>query len=225
MFYMRVNQKYSVLKCSLIPITVITLAGCAKKDRIEISGTLLDPNQGISVSGAKVELWTRLIESGVFTANYHLEETQVSDKEGKFSFDLPVKNWTGIRLVFSKRGYYGWEYEVNMNQVNNYHAVTSDFQLLPKAWAKFLVKNNNPFDDSDYFEFRIMNGYTGCDICCHGEKYQFFGLAVQQDILCQLVGHQDVIIQMSTRKNGEQVFSTRSWFVPAFDTTEIELYY
>ncbi|MFA6482540.1 MAG: hypothetical protein WCW62_08190 [Bacteroidales bacterium] len=216
--------KKTLVRESLLVILLAAtfLYGCKKDSSIEVSGVITDPNQTIPVENARVELWTQQIDSGIFSANYVLQGTATTGPDGLFHFIIDKKNYTGIRLIFSKDKYYGWQAELNVNSENNYHA---EYQLLPQAQLQIRVKNNEPFNTADYFEFRILNGYTGCEECCHGEKYQFTGMEVDQTINCRTAGHQDILIQWSSRKSGEQVYKTETYFIMEFETTVIEFLY
>jgi hypothetical protein len=203
----------------------LLLNNCRKDDLIPVSGLVSDPNQAIPVEGVTLEIWTQKIESGIFSANYTLSETTKTGPDGRFSFHLENKNYTGIRLIFSKDGYYGWTAEVNIEKLKTDHSFYGEYQLLSKAWLNIRVKNDQPFSSDDYFEFRMLNVYTSCDQCCKGEKFQFTGMEIDQSITCQTSGGQTILIQWSKRKNGQQVFRTDSYFIPAFNTTEILLFY
>lgn len=208
-----------------IAIAAILACGCRKENTIPISGLVTDTNQSIPVEGVEVELWTQQIEGGIFTANYAFAGTASTGSDGKFDFVIEKANYTGIRLVFTKNNYFGWVAELNMEKIKNEQACYAEYQLLPKAWLKIRVKNNEPVSLDDYFEFRILNGYSGCEVCCKGEKYQFTGMDIDQTIDCQMAGHQDILIQWSMRKNAEQIVKTESYFIKAFETTAIELFY
>lgn len=206
------------LLCSL-------LTDCRKDDTIVISGLLTDPNQGIPVESAGVELWTQKVGGGIFTANYVLAGASITGADGMFSYEIKEENYTGIKLKFKKEGYFGWEADLNLGAVKTDSGSHQGYQLLPKATLRIHVKNVTPFSIDDYFDFRILNGYNTCEECCKSEKYQFTGMDIDQVIECQSAGHQDILIQWSERKNGEQIIHTGTYFVPAFETTLIELNY
>jgi len=198
---------------------------CTRHETIIIAGEVTDPNQGVPVAEATVELWTQRIESGVFMANYSLAGTRITNSGGRFSFELDYKSYTGLKLVFARAGYYGWTLELNADEIKREGGIDADYQMLPKAVLRIHVMNVAPVDDDDYFEFRLLNGFTSCEVCCNSEKYQFYGMQVDQEILCQIIGHQDILIQWSKRKDDEQNGQTDSYFVKAFDTTRIEFHY
>jgi hypothetical protein len=211
--------------CWLILASVILAGSCKKEEYMEISGLMTDPNRAGPVQGVRVELWTQKLESGIFSANYHLEGSLETGIDGRFSFNPAFKNYTSVNLIFSHDNYFGWETTVNADVLLNNRKHFAEYQILPKAWIEFHVVNADPFDNGDYFDFRLLNGFTGCEECCRSEKYQFAGMAVDQMILCQIAGHQNVLIQWSKRKDDEQVFKTDLFFIEAFDTTKIGFTY
>jgi hypothetical protein len=209
----------------LLLATTILAGSCKKEEYMEITGLMTDPNQGKPVEGVRVELWTQKLESGIFSANYNLEGFFETGVDGRFAFSLVFKNYTSVKLVFSHSNYFGWETTVNTDVLLNEREHSAEYQILPKAWIEFHVVNTEPFDNSDYFDFRLLNGFTGCEECCRSEKYQFTGMTVDQTVLCRIAGHQDVLIQWSKRKNDEQIFKSELYFIEAFDTTKIEFKY
>jgi hypothetical protein len=200
-------------------------AACKKEEGLIISGTMTDPNQSIKVVGAMVEVWTQRIISGVFEANFRLAGEQVTGVDGKFEIKLESENYTGIKLIISKSGYFGWESLLNLEDFNNNKGHNAEYQLIPKAWLVIHIYNKEPFDFGDYFDIRLLNPYTNCEECCKGNDYEFIGMDINQTIECISAGHQDLIFQWSKRKNKEQVVKTESIFVKALDTTRIELIY
>jgi len=218
----------SILRFRILLIAFVSqffLLGCTRHETLVISGNLEDPNQGIPVGGATVELWTQRIEAGIFRANYDLAGTRITDTGGRFSFEMDYRNYTGLKLIFAKAGYYGWTLELNTEEVKSEGGVDARYQILPKAVLQIHVLNAQPANEQDYFEFRLLNGFTSCEVCCKSEMYQFSGMTIDQEVLCQIIGHQNILIRWSKRKNDEQVFRTDTFFIKAFDTTRIELIY
>ncbi len=209
----------------LFVILIVVVPGCKKDQGLLISGSILDPNQSVKVDGALVEVWTQKIKSGIFEANFKLAGEQVTDADGKFELKLETGSYTGIKLVLSKNGYFGWETLINLDGINSNKSHYADYQLIPKAMLVFHVNNEEPFDSGDYFNFRLLNAYTSCEECCKNSDYEFIGMNINQTIECVSAGHQDLIIQWSKRKKKEQVVKSESVFIKAFDTTRIELSY
>jgi hypothetical protein len=209
----------------LTTLIFITLSGCKKGDQYYVAGIVKDPNQGIDVAGVSVEVWTQRIKSGVFEADYKLAGQQTTGEDGKFQFELESASYTGVKLIFSRDGYFGWEAPVNVAALTKEPGQYTQYQMLPKAWILFHIYNRDPFDSADYFEYRLLNAYSDCDECCQEELNQFYGMEVDQNVRCISAGYQDLVVQWSKRKNKEQVFNTESFFIKAGDTTRIELIY
>ena len=200
--------------------------GCKKKEEtIVISGNLVDSNQGIDIEGVKVELWAQKLESGIYSAHYDNHGTEFTDQQGKFSFDLENNTYASVKLTFSKSDYYSWEYEIDGDVIKSNYFHNETYQMQPKAWLQISVKNENPVDLQDYFDFKILNGFTDCEFCCTGEIMIFRGMDVNEDVICQMVGHQDILIRWNSKKAGKQTGDTKSVFIPAFDTLKLELVY
>jgi hypothetical protein len=206
-------------------LLLLSLSGCKKEAPYVISGQMIDPNQSIYVGGVKVELWVQKVKSGVYEANFQQVDEQVTGSDGKFVFKPESASYAAIRLVFSRKGYFGWQVEVNTSSLTKEEGQYIQYQMIPQAWIAVHVVNSQPFDSGDYFDYRLMNAYTDCDQCCSENKYQFFGMEIDQTVNCMTAGAQDLVIQWSKRKNNEQILKTQSFYIQPFDTTRIDLEY
>lgn len=205
-------------------LLAVTLA-CSRDEAYRITGLLTDTNRAVPVAGAKVAVWTQKIESGVYTADYRNVGETVTGDDGRFAYALENATYTGVRLVFSKKGYFGWQADVNVNALSKSEPQFSKYQMVPKAWLKIRVRNGEPFDESDYFEYRLLNAYSDCEGCCPRDTWRFYGMEVDQVYRCMTAGHQDLVIQYSKRKNNVQEIMSQTFFLKEFDTTGIELIY
>ncbi|MDD4644417.1 MAG: hypothetical protein PHY99_00345 [Bacteroidales bacterium] len=217
--------RYLPARFTFVILMCLSLSGCHKEDIAVITGVVKDTHLVIPVDKVKVELWTQHIEEGVFLANYVLEGSVITVTDGAFSFNLTKKNYTGIRLKISKEGYYECVSELDPEIVKNGQRSDESYFLLAKAWLRIHVKNSEPFNSSDFFEFRIMNSYSSCETCCKETSYQFIGLHVDEDFECQNSGNRNIYIQSSNRKNNTQTIKTDTIYVKGFDTTDIDFFY
>jgi len=192
---------------------------------IGVKGQLMDYLQNKPVEEALVELFTRKIESGIYSANYTLFDAVQTDANGQFSFEIPDLAYTSVKLAFSKKDYFGWSYELEGDVLRSSQGMDEVFKLDPKAWITVRVINERPVSIGDYFEYRLLNGYGSCEDCCQGEIESFTGRDIDQVRTCMVVGHQDILIQWMSRKDGIQEGATDLFFVEAFGTTEITLSY
>ena len=94
-----------------------------------------------------------------------------------------------------------------------------------KSWIEISIKNENPVDSQDYFDLRIMNGFTDCEFCCTGEILKFYGTDVDQVIICQMIGHTEAAVRWNKKKGGEQTGDVDLIFLPALDTARVEYHY
>ena len=130
-----------------------------------------------------------------------------------------------VKLSFSKDNYYSWDYEIDGEVLKNDFLHHETYQMQAKAWLQFIIKNESPVDSGDHFDFRIMNGYTDCETCCSNETMIFTGTDIDQEFICQMIGHSDVAIRWNSRKGGEQKGDVELIFIPSFDTTKVEFVY
>ena len=62
-----------------------------------------------------------------------------------------------------------------------------------------------------------------CEDCCSGEVLKFQGTEIDEEIICQVVGHEDIGIRWNSRKSSIQKGDVELIFVPSFDTTRVQL--
>ncbi len=206
-------------------ISVLLLSCNKHEELIVISGRMVDPKQNINIQGVKVEVWAQKIEYGIYSAHYDNYGSQLSSSTGEFSFELENLTYASVKLSFSKDNYYFWEYEIDGDVIKNNLVHNETYQMQAKAWIQFIIKNENPVDIRDYFDFRIMNGITQCETCCLGETFKFNGTGVDEEFICQMVGYEDVSIMWNSCKGSVQTGNVELFFIPAFDTTRIEFIY
>lgn len=214
-----------IILTALIGLSVI-LGSCKKEEEsIIVSGTMVDPRQGTDLEGVKVELWAQKIESGIYSAHYDSYGTVTTAGDGKFRFEIENQTYASVKLSFSKTNYYNWEYEIDGDVIKNSMLHDETYQMQAKAWIEFYINNQNPVDSQDSFEFRILNGFTECENCCTGETLRYTGAFVEETFICQMIGHEDVVIRWVSRKGDSQTGKDELVFIPSFDTTRIEFLY
>lgn len=209
----------------LILILGCLLSGCKKDDSLSISGTVIDPDLSTPVADVTVELWVQKIEDGYYYANYILDQTTTSGPDGKFGFKIDSKNYTGIRLIIKKEGYYDGTANLDIQQLKNDGSSKANYHLVTKAWLQIQVKNIQPFDSNDFFEFTIKYGYTSCTECCREYTYSFQGDLVDSTIDCQTSGNHYIEINWAVLKNDKKIYKSHSYFVKPFVVNSIDLYY
>ena len=216
-----------VTKYMFIPLLllIILLGGERTAETIQIAGTLVDSIQKINIEDVTVELYTRKIENGIYSANYDLASSINTSADGRFSFELSNRTWASIKLFFLKEGYFNWEYEIEGDILKRDMGIDEVYNMQAKAWLQFSIKNGSPTDSNDLFDFRLINAPDNCQECCSSDNNTYLGMLVNEDFICLAIGHQDVIVQWNKIKADVQTGGTDRFFASAFDTTLIEYVY
>ena len=215
-----------LIKFISIILLIICSGSCTKKqDDLIIQGTVRSINEDISLEGVSIELYTRKVESGIFSANYDLFGSVHTSSTGEFSFALPRETWANIKILFAKNGYFNWDYIIEGDVLKSKEGFNETFSLDPKSWLHFKIANTDPQSSGDVFEYRLLNAIATCETCCTGSSQIFSGMDVNEDIICQIIGHQEVLIRWSQTKNSLSTGGTRTLFVPVGDTTIIDFSY
>lgn len=202
------------------------LNSCAKKgDPILLGGTVESLNEGKTLEDVKVELYTRKLESGIFNANYLFFDSTRTDIEGRFHFEIEDASWFSFILYFSKSGYYNWDHEMDGDVIRQEGFSDEVYSMDPKSWVEFIITNLQDSDGQDVFEMRLLNGTRNCEDCCSGEKLIYRGKNIHENWICQLTGHQEIIVQWSKVIDENRTGGNDMYFVPAGDTVKIEYYY
>ncbi len=219
-------------KCSWLLIVGFVLASffaansCRKKpDDLVVQGTVISTHENLNLAGVNVELYTRKLESGIYTANYELYGSVETDPSGHFVFYLPRETWASLQLLFAKDGYFNWEYEIEGDVLKSDAGFDEMFSMNPKAWLSIHIENKTPVNETDAFEYRILNGTENCEACCSNSRQMFLGTSVNESKLCQIIGQQEIIIQWNLMKGGQTTGGTKSFYIPKGDTTLIEFVY
>lgn len=211
------------IRTELIFFAVLAmLLSCeGRKEGIPVSGQVRSLHEGILLPDVLVELHTRKIESGIYTANYQFFDSVRTDPDGRFSFLLPSESWASVMLYFSKGGYYPLEFEKEGQVLVSEEGLHEIFGLDAVSWIRFHVQNAQPVNAQDRLEIRLMNGVRDCEACCSDAKLVFQGMDYDEEWFCQVAGHQNLLLQWSQNRGASRTGGTRNVFVAAGDTVDI----
>lgn len=213
-------------KLYILVILFLMFSSCQKQeDFLLIKGSIISINEGVSLEGVVIELYTRELQSGIYSANYKLFNELTTASDGNFVFTLPRRTWASVHLLFSKPGYFNWDFEIEGDVLKSDSGFDEVFSLDPKSWLNFEIRNANPVNGSDSFEYRIMNGTADCEKCCTGNSQSFSGMDVNENGICEIIGSQDIIIQWNLFRNGQNTGGSNSYFIPPGDTALINFAY
>ncbi len=209
-----------------IIITACLFYSCKKdEDKIIISGKVIDPNQNISVQNVKVELLAQKIESGTWSTNYSLLETDNTVNEGEFYFSIAPIKVSNYRLTFAKENYFNLSVEISPDEVTKNEAYHKTYNVYSEAYLKVHIKNVLPGSPEDYMFYQIKNGTLDCYNCCSDTISEFDGNNVDVTTVCKTYGHQYILIEWNVKENTSLHHYSENVFCNAFDTTSFDIFY
>ena len=214
----------------LIAIGILVVTGfgisCKKeKDKINISGTVYDPNLNTFLANAHVTISASMISSGFYNSNYTDIATTTTDANGVFTFEFEKQKSAGYRIFISKDNYFDNTIDINDADIVPGTPYTPAYNLYPVGYIKLHVKNSTPYDTSDAIRYSYTSGYLACYECCSNMLIKGYGKYYDVTSKCKTYGNQNAIISWSIYKAGYDVAHSDSIFCTAFDTTYYEILY
>jgi hypothetical protein len=86
-----------------------------------------------------------------------------------------------------------------------------DITARPKAWVKFHIKNVNPFDENDLF--------------LDSDIITISGAQVDTTIIKTGEGNKDMLLFSVVTRNGVSSYLENTLYLPAYDTTQYDIFY
>ena len=198
-----------------------------KKDngKITINGRLYDPYIKKYLSDARVTISSSKITSGFYNSNYIDIATAITDGNGNFSFEFEREKSAGYRFYITKDKYFDNTIDVADADVVPGTPYAPQFNLFPEAFLKLHVKNNEPWNSSDFIVYSYATKMPACMGCCTNTSYKGHGTIYDSLIECKTYGSNDVIINWHVTKMGTAVVYGDTVFCTPFDTTFYEILY
>ena len=212
-------MKNSFYFFSVIFILVLSFA-CSKDkldcDKARLQGKVLEKGSNKPLVGWTVYFSTCdcVLLGG---CNCELKDSTTTDSKGSYSYDYAFGN-TGDLFAYPKvqEGFLIYDYRV-LGSYRRHRTETKDILIVPKAWIKFHIFNDKPFDQFDQFSLNGSYHYGG-DINLGGDNAnKYFKRLVD--------GNDTTSITQYTTKNDKLVIKRNKIYVPAHDTTFYEIKY
>ncbi|MEN0005007.1 MAG: carboxypeptidase-like regulatory domain-containing protein [Bacteroidota bacterium] len=199
----------------LSSLLLLLLLSCEKDffsltGEVTIRGRVFESGTTIPVANALVGLFE---SSGEFFGGKSEIATIRTDEEGRYEFTFEKQRGRSYRLKAEAAGYYGLE---------GSDTVVQDFELdlflTPNAYLLIEVENVPP----QYGQDRIaVNGVT-----CTPTYTAFVGAEVKATIFCDFEGNADQqLTWFITQNGGEKILYDTTLFLPAHDTTILNIKY
>jgi hypothetical protein len=221
-------KKPHILVLIIVGILVVTGFGisCKKeKEKININGTVYDPNLKTFLANAHITISASMISSGFYNSNYTDIASTTTDANGAFNFEFDKQKSAGYRVFISKDNYFDNTIDINDADVVPGTPYTAAYNLYPVAYIKLHVKNSTPYDTSDAIRYSYTSGYLTCYECCSNILTKGYGKNYDVTTKCKTYGSQNVMINWSVYKAGYDVAYSDTIFCIPFDTTTYQILY
>ena len=201
-------------------LILFSLFACSK-DRLcgseaRLQGKVLEKGSNKPLAG-----WTIYISSYTCEllggCDCTLRDSLVSDIDGSYSYDYDYESF-GHVFAYPKvqEGYFDDDYRV-LGPYQEHKTYTKDIIVDAKAWIKFHIYNDKPFNDFDKFELGTSFNYIG------GIKLS--GSDANETFKCLITGNDSTeIIQFITKNKKLSTKESKVW-ASAHDTTFYEIKY
>ncbi len=194
-------------------LLIAGMSGCKKDDPVPVQqyvkGTLYDKYSGKPLANTKVYLCKARWQGTKIIDDYIIMDEYLTDNTGRFNFNYS-KQVTDLVGIYAKIEDTYYDYRT-VKTIADYNRDSCDYNLKPKSWQVYHIKNTNPYDDSDVIYF--------------DNKYLLTGSQVDTTMI--LDNHYDIILPTvwSITKNGQtDNFYGTPECIP-YDTTYYTIFY
>ncbi len=187
-------------------IFIISISiGCNKTPQYyEISGNVKKFISQESISGANIYLDAKKLENGIYNSSFtNINNTQ-SKTDGTYFMDFEEETVSEYRFRVSKEGFFDYEVEVSVDELQSSFSYKKDFTLYEVAWIELKVKNTTPQAIDDEINYRFINIAVSGKDCCSNEQIQGIGPAYSATNLCRSQSDEWIKIEWVVKKNGSQ---------------------
>lgn len=210
--------------------TTLFIFSC-KKNKTElthkIEGVTLD-SRAIAypeVAGVNLLLEEKKLEGGVFNGAFVEVATTTSDQFGNYEFSFEKRNTVEYQLTATKPNFFPYQQALDPSLIKPGLTYDKNVYLVPKAWVKTEIINEQPLDQSDEVTFKFANASFDCD-CCTNALTTYTGTVVNETAVCQVFGNKWMkYITTVSRTGYPQIITIDSVYCSSFDTTTVEIHY
>ena len=199
---------------------VVNFSCKKEKAKLTINGSVYDPNQGLPVANAIVDVAVQKVSSGTFQANYSHVETIETDANGNFTFEQDYELIVSYRLDIERDGYFTKSYVVPSEKTEADVPYNASFDLLPVGWLKLKVKT---FAADTINVRRFTEVFPECIECCTADNERYIGPNVNISTVCKMYGATEVKIKGNYSDGGVKTDFTITKNIQPFDTTTIDV--
>lgn len=218
------SETKTFLLISLIAFTILIFS-CKKEEdeNIIVSGTVVNPQNGSAVAGAKVYLDGKILNSGVYNDNYSEIASATSDASGKFEIKTAYQVASSYRIRTFKNNYFDVSNIVSSESIQKGSTYTANLSILPVGWVKLNINNVVNYAD-DEIQYRYASTPQSCYECCSNEYLIGIG-SYHTTYKCKVVGNANSLFYWTVKRNGIINPFNQTLYCTAFDTTVLNINY
>lgn len=209
---------------SLVALFLIINA-CKKEDKenIIITGTVINPQNGSPISGAKVYLDGKILNGGVYNDNYSEIANATTDASGTFEIKTPYQVVSSYKIRAFKNNYFDYSKIIASESIEKGSTYSTTLSILPVSWVKLNINNVLNYSE-DEIQYKYSGTPLSCFDCCSNQFLIGTG-SYHTTYKCKVVGNQYNKFYWTVRRNGLTNPFTDSIYCAAFDTTVLNINY
>ena len=205
----------------LVTSFIVLVSFACSKDRLcgseaRLQGKVLEKGSNKPLAGWKIYISSCTCEL-LNGCDCTVRDSLVSNSDGSYSYDYDYESF-GHVFAYPKvqEGYFDDDYRV-LGPYQEHNTYTKDIIVDAKAWIKFHIYNDKPFDQFDSFDLNGSYNYIG--------NISLGGIDANKTFKCLVTGNDSTSITQYILKNKKQTIKKSKVFAPAHDTTFYEIKY
>jgi len=222
------NLKIKTFFTFLIAIVLISslMTACKKKNEtIVIEGKLYDSQLNTFVQGAKVNIFSKFIDSGTYNPNFRLTANTVSDDQGRYSIELEKRTYSELYIDIEKENYFMPKQNIELEKLTSNDPIVMDLNVFPLSEITLKVRNQTQYSNSDYIAYQFLNQIVTCETCCNNLPKYGIGKTFSAEHNCNVLGNSWVKVFWGVEIGGGSYSKTDSVYCKAFENTVFEIVY
>ena len=190
----------------LLSIGFLFLANsCNKTPKYyDISGTVKNTTTQEVISDATIYLDAKKLENGVYNSTFTNISSSKSNSAGVYEIGIEEDKVSEYRFRATKEGFFDYEEEVSVDELQASINYKKDFSLYQEAWIELKIKNTSPQGTDDEISYRFINIEVSGKDCCSNESIKGIGPSYSVTQLCRAQSGEWIKIEWVVKKNGNQ---------------------
>lgn len=222
-----ISIKKTTITCLLAALTVCSVfTACTKKnDTIVFEGNIYDNQLNINVQNAKVSIYSKYLDSGVYNQNFKVSGSATTDEKGNYSIEIDKHNFTEVYIEVEKEGYLASQQNIDIDYLGSNNTVSTNLTIIPLGEITLKVRNQTQYSNTDYISYQFTNQSINCESCCNNLPNYGIGKTFYAEQNCNVIGNSWVKIFWGVEIAGSSYSKTDSVFCNAFENTVFEIVY